>query len=260
MLTQLRERLASWRRDAAYDRLMKPYARCRYSLPGGYARVYHYHIRKTGGTSLNQIFLSLGGENFEELYNRLPKGPVLANGKLFIGFDKKLLSYPNYFYGFSHAPADKLNLPPGCFTVVCFRDPVQRVFSAYNQFAYYKAENVDHPCRRFSDDWIRDGFEAFLEAGEDRFIFSQLRMFSPSLNVTEAAEKARRCSFRFRTEAFEEGVGELAAMLELPLRQMHVRKHPFRAPVTDAQLSVARDLLVDEYRLLSLLFDKPASA
>jgi hypothetical protein len=255
MLTQLRERFSSWRRDAAYERLMKPYARCGYSLPGGYARVYHYHIRKTGGTSLNQSFLALGGENFKELYDRLPKGPVLANGKLFIGFDKNLLSYPNYFYGFSHAPADKLNLPPGCFTVVCFRDPVKRVFSTYNEFAYYKAENVDHPCRKFSDDWIRDGFEAFLEAAQDRFIFSQLRMFSPSLNVTEAAEKARLCSFRFRTEAFEKGIGELAAMLELPLRPMHVRKHPFRAPVTDAQLSVARDMLADEYKLLSLLFE-----
>ena len=38
-------------------------------------RIYLIHIRKTGGTSLNNIFLSLSGEDPETLYARLAQAP-----------------------------------------------------------------------------------------------------------------------------------------------------------------------------------------
>lgn len=68
-----------------------------YDLSDNYKRIYHYHIRKTGGTSLNNMFLSLvdrsgytetqytAGNN---LYFRLPKMRgcrSITEGRVFVG-------------------------------------------------------------------------------------------------------------------------------------------------------------------------------
>ena len=38
----------------------------KYSFPKNYGGIYHYHIRKTGGTSLNKIMLQVGGKGTRE--------------------------------------------------------------------------------------------------------------------------------------------------------------------------------------------------
>ena len=46
-------------------------------------RIYHYHIRKTGGTSLNHMFVALAAEdcqaNFEKLQRSLGHRIVINN-------------------------------------------------------------------------------------------------------------------------------------------------------------------------------------
>ena len=54
----------------------------------GYKRIYLVHIRKTGGTSLNNMFLSLSGEDPGLLYDQLseiPKHHLLCNGLSYVG-------------------------------------------------------------------------------------------------------------------------------------------------------------------------------
>ena len=42
-----------------------------YGLPGGLRRVYLYHVRKTGGSSLFGSFLALGGEDPRDVEERM---------------------------------------------------------------------------------------------------------------------------------------------------------------------------------------------
>ena len=100
----------------------------------GYKRIYFVHIRKTGGTSFNHMFLSLSGEDSKSLYSQLCRtreNRILSNGLIYVGWNTRHINKGNYFYGFSHTPLHKLDLPNETFTVSCFRDPVRRVVSHY---------------------------------------------------------------------------------------------------------------------------------
>jgi hypothetical protein len=81
------------------------------------------------------MFLSLSGCNPASLYNQLAtaRGYRLLNGgMIYVGWDVDRINKGNYFYGFSHIPLHKLDLPEGTFTITCFRDPVKRVVSHYS--------------------------------------------------------------------------------------------------------------------------------
>jgi len=55
--------------DLAKDRKYRQIAK--YNIANKFQRIYLYHIQKTGGTSLNHMFLSLGGEDPSDVYRRL---------------------------------------------------------------------------------------------------------------------------------------------------------------------------------------------
>ena len=101
----------------------------------GYDRMYLVHIRKTGGTSLNNMFLSVSGYDSQALYQELANRPthrVIRNGLVFVGWDIASINRGLYFYAFSHHPFHKLSLPERTFTFSCLRDPMKRVVSHYN--------------------------------------------------------------------------------------------------------------------------------
>ncbi len=59
-----------------------------YDINEEFERVYLYHIRKTGGTSINHMFLSLGGEQGKEVYDSLSRSRnlrIISNDKIFVG-------------------------------------------------------------------------------------------------------------------------------------------------------------------------------
>ena len=114
--------------EAAYQRISS-----KYNI-NGYKRIYFIHIRKTAGTSLNQMLLSLGGEDGGEVYHKLGatlKRRLNSNGLVFTS-NKYVLNKGNYFYGYSHTPIYDLKIPRDTYFITCFRDPVKRVISLYN--------------------------------------------------------------------------------------------------------------------------------
>jgi len=130
-------KLFSSRENAIASRLQRSYR-----LPDGKGRVYHYHIRKTAGTSLNLAFFSeYGAEEAKHVHQQISKRRfnlrAINRNEVFVGWETNLLSTGHYFYGFSHSPLHELRVSEGSFTITIFRDPVKRVASHFNMLRHY---------------------------------------------------------------------------------------------------------------------------
>ena len=223
--------------------------------PHGYERIYHYHIRKTGGTSLNYMFLALGGEPPEDVYRRLNADttrPAVSGGRVFCRHEA-LIERGEYFYAFSHTPAHALRLPPGTFTLTCLRDPVERVLSYYRMLLYYQVNNIAHPCMKTESAYLGESFSDFLTRVPPSVLLNQLYMFSERLDVEEAFGRITHCSHWILLEEFDAGVRRLSEKLGIDLRPIHVRKSPLEVAVDERDRQRLRCLLEPEYRLLDRL-------
>jgi hypothetical protein len=230
----------------------------KYEIAGEYRRIYLYHIQKTAGTSLNHMFLSLGGESPANVYARLGSKNLrirrtISNNYIYVGWDVRLIQAGYYFYAFSHTPMHALRLPPGTFTITCLRDPKKRVTSLYKEYLAYKLNNVDHPCREYSDAWLGNSFGDFLKNTPKAELTQQLYMFSERMDVEEAFDKVLSCSFIFRIENFERGCKQLSQRLNIPLAPIHMRKTTVAVDFSNSELAALDDILEPEYRLMGKL-------
>jgi hypothetical protein len=229
-----------------------------YLFGGGYKRIYLYHIRKTGGTSLNHILLSIDTENVTgaEIYSQLPHANafrVIHNKKVFVGWNKKLIGAGNYFYAFSHIPAHELKLPLDTFTVTCLRNPVDRVLSLYKMLLFYRDNRIPHPCMAREGKWLGGSFKDFLSNIPPQHLSNQLYMFSRTFDVNEAFDHIIRCSHFIFTENFTQGVDELAVKLAKSIKAVHVRKSPLKLDIDPACLEKLRSRLEPEFSLYARL-------
>ena len=198
-----------------------------YRLDGAFRRVYLYHVRKTGGTSLTYMFLGLGGEDSRQVYARLTHSRnyrVISGGKVFVGWRKELIEQGRYYYAFSHIPAHELRLPPETFTVTCLRDPVERVISLYKMLLEYRAIGKPHPAMKKQGRWLGDSFGDFLERIPREHLLRQLFMFSKTFSPDEAFGRIRACSHYFFLEDFADGAQSLSARLGLAFQPVHVHQ------------------------------------
>ncbi len=229
-----------------------------YHIGDKFRRIYLYHIQKTGGTSLNHMFLSLGNEDPTEVYGRLGGKDVIvrrtiSNDKIFVGWNKRLIEGGRYFYAFSHIPMHQIKLPDKTFTITCLRNPTRRVLSLYKEFFEYKVNNVDHPCRIYSDKWLGSSFSDFLKNIPRSELLNQLYMFSSHYDIEEAIEGILSCSFFFRTEQFKIGCAECSKKLNIDLQPVHMRKTSAKVDISEAELKLLDLKLEPEYRLLAKL-------
>jgi len=219
----------------------------------GYKRIYLLHIRKTGGTSLNKMFLSLSGEDSSSLYAQLANiqgHRINRNGLIYVGWNVRHINQGNYYYGFSHTPLHKLKLPERTFTVSCFRDPVKRVVSHYNMLMDFRVNNIDHPCMATEGKWLGEGFDGFLNRIPKEHLLNQLYMFSSIYNINEAVRNTQGLSHYFFTDTFDDGIYHLNRKTGLSLEPIHIRKSTYQATLSQESLTMLRNMLDDEYKFL----------
>lgn len=216
--------------------------------------IYYYHIRKTGGTSIHYAFLAHSGivdlDDFYQQIVRKKNQRVIADDKVFVGWNTRLIQGGKYFYGFAHTPAYELQLPKHVFTFTCLRDPIQRVLSHYKMLCYFRDNQVPHSCMLTEGKWLGDSFNDFLKNIPKQHLMNQLYMFSKNYNIEEAEEKIRACSTYFFTENIQEGMADLSEKFNLELKLSHKKKYDYTLNINNEQLARLREMLDKEYRLI----------
>ena len=201
-----------------------------------YHRIYHLHIRKTAGTSLNTALARIGDLGEESrLRGRgrlILKGvaPRTPQHLVVVRHESSLLDVGQYHLGYSHRALWQLDLPPSTFRLTVLRDPVARLQSYYRYLLWTRREARRNPerLRRLEGSW-RDllveakamgevGHESIVtlaETAPPRHTLTQLWMFSETLDPLEAARNACTCHAILRTESFGNDIRQLAERLSL---------------------------------------------
>jgi len=235
-----------------------------------YERVYHYHIRKTAGTSLNAAFWALAGLDLDQMSDR---SAVEGNGLKLVRGNAELIAKGDYFFANSHQPAYRLSLPPATFTVTILRDPAARAISYYRYLLWARGDGAAREKEPFIDNVLAEsafldrgarsplarlgrrrrgevGFAEFLERVPAEHLLTQLQMFSERLDPTEAAERVLACSAVCFTETFPEDLRRLALVLGLELEQRRERSFGEPVSLTEAERDLLRERLAPEYAMV----------
>ena len=241
---------ASWR-EKRFRKAVKSFR-----LNEDFDRIYHYHVRKTGGTSINKMFHSLSGESPDAVYNKLTStNPrrICVNEYVFAAWQKNLLEGGNYHYGFSHLPFDQLTLPERTFTFTCFRDPVQRVVSHYRMLLELRDAPTQHKCLVTEGEWIGNSFAEFLDNTPDAHLLNQLYMFDSELRIATALENVHSLNHWIFLDDFAPGIAKLNAKANIQLAVMHTRRGTVKYSPVPADLETLRARLQPEYAFLQQL-------
>lgn len=227
-----------------------------FRLPGGYKRIYHYHIRKTAGTSLNHMFFALDSEKNDQVYKKLIHSNQhrhIGPHHVFVGWNKKLIEEGDYFYGFSHIPIHRVRIPDNSFTITILRDPIQRLVSHYKMLLEESQKKRPSAWFKAEQRFLGKGIEDFSKKLPRQHLLNQLHMFSDRFDISEAADAINKCDSWFFTDNFENGIKKVNLKLQLELTPIHIRSSKTKLQLSEDQLSLLHNLLQPEYDLFTIL-------
>jgi hypothetical protein len=222
-------------------------------MNGQYERVHHYHVRKSGGTSLNAAFWALGGLNLASIGRAVR---FEGRGFVFVRHDPRLISTGDYLFSNAHRPAYTLELPVRTFTVTILRDPVRRIISYYRYLLWAKAHPRAYLVEPYLDslqretEWLGDSFRDFLDRVPQAYLLHQLHMFSATYDVAEATGRIEACDAVCWTETYAADLQRLSAALCLPLEERNERAFAPQLNIAAADRERAREMLEPEYELV----------
>ena len=216
--------------------------------------IYHVHIRKTAGTTINFAFLSNANQdNVETFYGELSKKRnqrMVSNSKVFVGWNDTLLNEGNYSYGFSHTPLHALNLPTNIFKFTCLRDPVKRVISHYNMLMHFQKNKINHPCMKTEGKWLGNSILDFVSLSPKYAMLNQLYMFSKRFDINEASDELSKLDCIMFTEKLSEGLKRLEKSTGWLLPISNQKKYNHKELISQDQMQKIKELLKPEYTLL----------
>lgn len=221
-------------------------------------RVYFYHVRKAGGTSINHLFLSISGQPGSKVYDMLANTRhhrLIIGGKVFVGWNKKLIEGGQYTYAFSHIPSRELDLPGDTFTFTCLRNPVTRVISHYKMLLDYEVSKNLQNWFKQERLWLGNSFADFLSNIPKRHLMAQLYMFSESFDVNEAYQSIENCSTSFTLDTFDDGIATLNQQLDLDFSSLHTRRSISNFEPSNRDMKRMHILLAPEIELYDRVMD-----
>lgn len=190
-------------------------------IPFGYERIYHFHIRKTAGSSLNFAFRNAILDGFpatEKNAAFFRRNWAVHAGRVYITHNKYLIERGEYFYGDGHAAFHEVNIPPNTFMITILRDPLRRILSHYRMLMHWKHNGIDHPAKGKEQAYLGTSFADFLDRVPRNHLMRQLYMFSERMDVAEAVENISKMNFIMMTESFSQHLQRLGSLLQLDLR------------------------------------------
>jgi hypothetical protein len=189
-------------------------------LPEGIDRIYHIHIRKSAGSSLNNLFFNQAALSLKEFWRE----PLyIKNGKVFVQHQKPHINKGDYYYASSHWPIWDLHLPPNTFTYCILRDPVDRLISLYKYYCW--VAQVDEKTGYSKDpsyysllqqkSLLNKAFKEFVNNLSNKYLFNQLYMFDQNLNPNKALELLSKVDKVYFFDDIQFAIEDLVSSLNL---------------------------------------------
>ncbi len=219
-------------------------------------RIYHFHIRKTGGTSLNEMFYSLNSNDPSDVSETIRQSKskiILLNGNKYVGANMEELRKSDYFYGFSHFPVHMYKPDINVFTIVIFRDPIERLVSHYNMVVGMISHGIDRPWLNVESRWLGESIVDFAKNMPSEKLLNQLYTFSEEMDVGEAVENVRNVSHIIFNDDYPAGIKSLSIKLGFALEERHSHLALVSSPISKNQKNMLKIMLRKEYEFIEEL-------
>jgi Sulfotransferase family len=222
-------------------------------------RFYHFHIRKTGGTSLNESFFSLNSSRasiVSEAIRQSENKIVDLNGKKYVGANFEELCKDEYFYGFSHYPIHKFSPNNSVFTIVILRDPIERIISHYNMILGNIKSQEKRSWLEAESKWVSKGFFEFLTKMPREKLLNQLYTFSENFNVNEAIDNILNINHVIFNDNYEAGIKDLCKKTGLNLDMYHSHKSNYTFDLKKSEKENLKEIFTMEFQVINKLKDE----
>lgn len=215
-----------------------------------FKRIYHYHIPKTSGTSINAAFYE--SENIDyaltirNQFSNLLTRSIKIDGKVFSDHNISLINKSAFYYSWSHYPMEDLDFKTDTYTFTSIREPGERIVSYYrflddiNKFK--NDEDYKHMVHLLKN--YRDRFDEFIYYLPENIKFAQLNMFSKKLDIDEAIENIKRVNHIIVDNNFDPFIKEIDSIFNISLNLNKINKTISKKEI---DISILKKELKKEY-------------